>query len=64
MRNVSIWTGMGDLRHMAEIRDLITAGTIDPTPIYTDRIALDDAVAMYARMASGDTSIIKVLVTP
>lgn len=62
MRNISLWTGMGDLRHMNEIRDLITAGVIDPTPIYTDRITLNDAVTMYGRMATGDPDIIKVLV--
>lgn len=62
MRNVSIWTGMGDLTHMNEIRDLVAAGKIDPTPLFTDTISLDEAPAMYQRMASGDTSVIKVLV--
>lgn len=63
MRNVSMWTGLGDLTHMSEIRDLIISGAVDPSPLFTHRIALDEAPAMYQRMASGDTSVVKVLVT-
>ena len=62
MRNVSLWTGLGDLTQLAKIRDQITSGVIDPTPMFTHRISLDEAPAMYKRMAAGDTSVIKVLV--
>lgn len=63
MKNVTIWTGLGDLTHMTEIRDLITEGAIDPTPIFTHHIPLDEAVEMYKRMAGGDPSVVKTLVT-
>lgn len=62
MKNVTLWTGLGDLSHMPDIMKLIAQGAIDPTPMFSHDISLDDVPAMYRRMASGDPNVVKVFV--
>ncbi len=64
LKNPTLWTGLGDLTHMSEAIDLVASGKIDPLPIFSHTIDLGGVAEMYARMASGEPGILKVLVTP
>lgn len=63
MKNVTVWTGLGDLTQMNLLMDLVSDGTLDPTPMFTDAVVLQDVPAVYDRMAAGTAEGIKVLVT-
>lgn len=62
MRNVTVWTGLGDLSLMPAALELLTSGTVDPSPLFTHHIGLDELPAMYETMASGAPEILKVIV--
>ena len=62
MRNVTLWTGLGDLGHMSELLDKIARGELDPTPMFSHRVSLEEIPAFYERLAAGDPSIVKVFV--
>ncbi|MFD1211148.1 zinc-binding dehydrogenase [Arthrobacter sp. GCM10027362] len=63
MKNVTVWTGLGDLTQMDTLMELVAAGRLDPTPMFTDTVPLGDVPATYERLAQGASDVIKVLVT-
>lgn len=37
-KNISLWMGLGDLGHMDELLELIAAGKLDPSPVFTETL--------------------------
>ncbi|KAF9887174.1 hypothetical protein FE257_010428 [Aspergillus nanangensis] len=42
MRNITIWTGLGDVTHMDMLLGHINDGRLDPSPIFSETVAFDD----------------------
>jgi alcohol dehydrogenase len=63
MRNVTLWTGLGDLGHMSELLEKIARGELDPTPMFSHTVTLAEVPAYYELLAAGDPSIVKVFVS-
>jgi len=62
MRNTTIWMGLGDLSLMPRALELLTSGKVDPSPLFTHHIGIDELPGMYSRMAAGEPGILKVIV--
>ena len=63
IRNVSLWTGLGDLTEMTTLMGQVAAGVLDPEPMFTDTCTLEEVPAMYQRLAAGAPETVKVMVT-
>jgi alcohol dehydrogenase len=63
MKNVRLWTGLGDLSQMELLMGCVANGTLDPTPLFTHTATLGEAPEIYQRLANGNTDIVKVLLT-
>lgn len=63
-KNVSLTMGMGDLGRMAELIDLIGAGSLDLTPIVTHRMGLEEAVRAYELFDKRTDGAIKIVLSP
>lgn len=62
-KNVSLWTGLGDLRHMNELLDLIASGRLDPSPMFTTTRPFDEIEKAFHDMEQRAPGVIKTLVT-
>lgn len=40
-RNITLWTGLGDLGHMDTLLELIAAGKLDPSPVFTETVPFE-----------------------
>lgn len=63
-KNLNLWTGLGDLRHMETIMAMIANGTLDPSPMITHRASLEDLPEAFARFADPGSGVIKYSITP
>lgn len=63
MKNVTVWTGLGELHHMDAMMRHVAAGLVDPAPLFTHETTLEELPEFYARLAGGDLDIVKILAT-
>lgn len=63
LKNVTIWTGLGDLSTMDAMLGHVAAGTLEPGPLFTHEATLDELPSYYERLAGGDLDIIKIFAT-
>lgn len=63
MKNITVWTGLGELHHMDAMMQHVAAGVIDPAPLFTHETTLEQLPEFYRRLAGGDLDIIKILAT-
>jgi len=62
-RNIALAGGMAPVRkYLPELLDLVTSGTIDPSPVFDATLPLDDVAEGYRRMDQREA--IKVLIEP
>lgn len=65
MRNVTIRGGVAPVRrYLPEMLGLLEAGRIDPSPVVTQVLPIDDGAAGYAMMAERRAGVVKAAVTP
>ena len=63
MKNVTLWTGLGELHHMDRMMMHVAEGAIEPGLLFTHETTLDDLPDYYRRLENGDLEIIKILAT-
>lgn len=63
MKNVTLWTGLGELHHMDRLLRLVADGVLDPGPLFTHEATLEELPEYYRRLAAGDLDIIKIFAT-
>ncbi len=63
MKNVSVWTGLGDLSHMPMFLELIAAGRLDPSPVFTETVPFDAIEGAIADFVARKPGLVKQLVT-
>ncbi|MFW7413988.1 zinc-dependent alcohol dehydrogenase, partial [Demequina sp. SO4-18] len=63
MKNISLWTGLGDLGHMDMLLDLIVTGVLDLTPIFTETVEFADIERAIADFIDRKEGLIKPLIT-
>lgn len=63
MKNVSLWTGLGDLGHMDMLLAMIEAGRLDPSPMFTDTVPFDAIEAAIADFVARKPGLVKQAVT-
>lgn len=62
-KNVTLWTGLGDLRHMDELLRFIADGRLNPSPMFTATRPFDEIEQAYVDMEQRAPGVIKTLVT-
>lgn len=63
MKNITVWSGLGDLTHATMFLDLILAGRLDPTPVFTETVAFDDIERAIGEFVARKPGLVKQLVT-
>lgn len=63
MKNVSLWTGLGDLGHMDALLAMIAAGRLDPSPMFTATVPFDGIESAIADFVARKPGLVKQLVT-
>lgn len=63
MKNISLWTGLGDLGHMDMLLAMIAAGRLDPSPIFTEQVPFDQIEGAVAQFIARKPGLVKQLVT-
>ncbi|MBU4336430.1 MAG: alcohol dehydrogenase catalytic domain-containing protein, partial [Actinobacteria bacterium] len=63
MKNISLWTGLGDLGHMDMLLAMIAAGRLDPAPIFTETVPFDGIVTAIGEFIARKPGLVKQLVT-
>jgi alcohol dehydrogenase len=63
MKNISLWTGLGDLGHMDMLLAMIVAGRLDPAPIFTETVPFDGIVTAIGEFIARKPGLVKQLVT-
>jgi threonine dehydrogenase-like Zn-dependent dehydrogenase len=65
LRNVTITGGLvPGPAYFPELLDAVKAGRLDPAPVLTTELSLDDAADGYRKMQSREEGVIKVCLTP
>jgi threonine dehydrogenase-like Zn-dependent dehydrogenase len=64
VKNVSIRMGLGYLGNNKRLINLVMRGKINPNPIITHRIKLEDIEAAYPMFEKREDNVIKIIVTP
>lgn len=65
LRNITITGGLvPGPKYFPELLDHVQFGTLDPAPVFTTELSLDDAVDGYRKMQSREEGVIKVCLTP
>lgn len=62
LKNVSLWTGLGDLGDMDMFLSLIAAGRLDPSAIFTETVDFEDIEASIGAFIARKPGLIKPLV--
>ncbi|WP_448811342.1 zinc-dependent alcohol dehydrogenase [Agromyces bauzanensis] len=62
-KNLTLWSGLGDLGHIDTLLDQVARGTLDPSPMITDRVALDDIVGAIERFSDPANGVVKYAVS-
>jgi len=63
MKNISLWTGLGDLGHMDMLLAMIAAGRLDPEPIFTETVPFDRIQTSIGEFVARKPGLVKQLVT-
>lgn len=63
MKNVTLWSGLGELNHMDEMMRHVQDGVITPGALFTHRATLEELPDFYSRMQQGDSGIVKIFAT-
>ncbi len=58
-KNLTLWTGLGDLGHIDVLLDQVARGVLDPSPMITDRIRLDEIVGAIGRFSEPANGVVK-----
>lgn len=61
-KNISLWTGLGDLGHMDMLLNMIAAGALDPSPIFTETVPFRDIERAIAEFIARKPGLVKPLV--
>lgn len=65
LRNITITGGLvPGPKYFPELLDHVQRGTLDPAPVLTTELALDDAADGYRKMQAREEGVIKVCLTP
>lgn len=62
-KNLTLWTGLGDLGHIDTLLDQVARGVLDPSPMITDRVSLDDLVGAIERFSDPANGVVKYAVS-
>lgn len=62
-RSIGVWTGLGDVLLIDDLMEAAALGRIDPRPMISHHIGLDEVPAYYERMAARDPDIVKIVVS-
>jgi alcohol dehydrogenase len=62
-KNLTLWTGLGDLGHMDVLLDQVARGVLDPSPMITDRVSLDEIVGAIGRFSEPANGVVKYAVS-
>lgn len=62
-KNLTLWTGLGDLGHLDMLLDQVARGVLDPSPMITDRIGLDEIVGAIGRFSEPANGVVKYAVS-
>lgn len=62
-KNISLWTGLGDLGKMDMLLGLIAAGKLDPSPIFTETLPFDRIETAIAEFMARKPGLVKPLIT-
>lgn len=63
VKNISLWTGLGDLGHMDMLLELIAAGRLDPSPIFTETLPFDQIERAIGEFMDRKPGLVKPLIT-
>lgn len=58
-KNISIWTGLGDLRCMQMLMDMIATGVLDPSPIFTEQVPFQQIEKTIAEFIAKKPGLVK-----
>jgi len=61
-KNITVWSGFGDLKHMDMLLDLISIGKLDPSPIFTETVPFDAIENALDEFISRKPGLVKPLV--
>lgn len=64
LKSVNLWMGLGDVRLQHELMGLLAAGKLDPSPMFTEELRLDDLPAFYQRLQGAGHGVVKGIVRP
>jgi threonine dehydrogenase-like Zn-dependent dehydrogenase len=65
LRNLTIRGGVAPVkRYLADLFPLLESGRIDPSPVLTHDLSMEEAASGYARMATREDGCVKVAVSP
>ena len=62
-KNMSLWTGLGDLGKMDMFLELIAEGKLDPSPIFTETLSFDGIETAIAEFMARKPGLIKPFIT-
>jgi len=63
MKNLTLWTGLGELHLMDDMMRHVQDGVITPGALFTHQATLEQLPDYYGRMQQGDLGIVKVFAT-
>ena len=65
LRNITITGGLvPGPKYFPELLDAVASGRLDPAPVLTTELSLEDAADGYRKMQSREEGVIKVCLTP
>lgn len=64
LKSVNLWMGLGDVRLQDELMGLLASGALDPAPLFTTALSLDELPALYERLQRPGHGIIKAVIRP
>lgn len=62
-RNITLWMELGDLGHMDELLDLISAGRLDPSPVFTETAPFECIETTISEFVARKPGLVKPLIT-
>ncbi|WP_448006303.1 zinc-dependent alcohol dehydrogenase [Agromyces bauzanensis] len=62
-KNITLWSGLGHLGQIDMLLGQVARGVLDPSPMITDRVALDDLVGAIERFSDPANGVVKYAVS-
>jgi alcohol dehydrogenase len=62
-KNISLWTGLGDLGKMDMLLGLVAAGKLDPSPIFTETLCFDKIETAISEFMARKPGLVKPFIT-